>query len=159
MESTARIRNPRGDQGRDECNERGHSIAYTYAEPTIFFEYAYDTARLAHEAGLANIYVTNGYMAEEMLEAFHPYLDAADVDLKAFRDETYRWRGDGWFVSWGRSMTPRSAVRRTIWPECGPTPLGMGEGQNEGPDRSGPSHPDGVQRKEVLYESRLSKEV
>jgi pyruvate formate lyase activating enzyme len=69
------------------------SIAYTYTEPTIFFEYAYDTARLAHEAGLANIYVTNGYMtagAGEMLETFHPYLDAANVDLKAFRDETYR---------------------------------------------------------------------
>ncbi|RLC83477.1 MAG: radical SAM protein, partial [Chloroflexi bacterium] len=48
------------------------SIAYTYTEPTVFFEYAYDTARLAHEAGLANIYVTAGYMTEEMLEMFHP---------------------------------------------------------------------------------------
>lgn len=66
------------------------SIAYTYTEPTIFFEYSYDTARLAHEQGLANIYVTNGYMTPEMLEVFHPYLDAANVDLKAFRDETYR---------------------------------------------------------------------
>jgi len=66
------------------------SIAYTYTEPTIFFEYAYDTARLAHEVGLANIYVTNGYMTGEMLDTFHPYLDAANVDLKAFRDETYR---------------------------------------------------------------------
>jgi pyruvate formate lyase activating enzyme len=66
------------------------SIAYTYTEPTIFFEYAYDTARLAHDAGLANIFVTNGYMTKEMLETFQPYLDAANVDLKAFRDETYR---------------------------------------------------------------------
>jgi pyruvate formate lyase activating enzyme len=69
------------------------SIAYTYTEPTVFFEYAYDTARLAHGARLANIYVTNGYMtagAGEMLETFQPYLDAANVDLKAFRDETYR---------------------------------------------------------------------
>jgi len=66
------------------------SIAYTYTEPTVFFEYAYDTAVLAHEAGLANIYVTNGYMTEEMLETFDGYLDAANVDLKAFRDETYR---------------------------------------------------------------------
>ena len=65
------------------------SIAYTYTEPTVFFETAYDTARLAHEAGLANIYVTNGYMTEGMLETFHPYLDAANVDLKAFRDKTY----------------------------------------------------------------------
>lgn len=66
------------------------SIAYTYTEPTVFFEYAYDTARLAHAAGLANIYVTNGYMTAEMLETFRPYLDATNVDLKAFRDQTYR---------------------------------------------------------------------
>lgn len=66
------------------------SIAYTYTEPTIFFEYAYDTAREAHAEGLNNLYVTNGYMTEEMLETFQPYLDAANVDLKAFRDSTYR---------------------------------------------------------------------
>jgi pyruvate formate lyase activating enzyme len=66
------------------------SVAYTYTEPTIFFEYAYDVARLAHDVALANVFVTNGYMTEEMLEAFNPYLDAANVDLKAFRDETYR---------------------------------------------------------------------
>lgn len=66
------------------------SIAYTYTEPTIFFEYAYDTARLASDAGLANAYITNGYMTTEMLERFAPYLDAANVDLKAFRDQTYR---------------------------------------------------------------------
>lgn len=67
-----------------------HSIAYTYTEPTVFFEYSYDIARLAHQIGLANIYITAGYMTEEMLDKFHPYLDAANVDLKAFRDETYR---------------------------------------------------------------------
>jgi len=66
------------------------SIAYTYTEPTIFTEYAYDTAKLAHEVGIANIYVTNGYMTEEMLEAFVPYMDAANVDLKAWSDEFYR---------------------------------------------------------------------
>ena len=66
------------------------SIAYTYTEPTIFFEYAYDTARLAKEDGLANLFITNGYMTEDMLEMFSPYLDAANVDLKAFRDDTYR---------------------------------------------------------------------
>ena len=66
------------------------SIAYTYTEPTIFFEYSYDTARLAREAGIANVYVSNGYMSAEMLELFHPWLDAATIDLKAFRDETYR---------------------------------------------------------------------
>lgn len=70
-------------------NANCKSIAYTYTEPTIFFEYAYDTAKLAHEAGIANVYVTNGYMTTEMLDAFHPYLDAANVDLKAFRKKTY----------------------------------------------------------------------
>ena len=72
------------------------SIAYTYTEPTIFFEYACDTARLAHQAGLANLYITNGYMTAEMLDMFHPYLDAANVDLKAFREKTYhRYVGAG----------------------------------------------------------------
>nr|WP_321369636.1 AmmeMemoRadiSam system radical SAM enzyme [uncultured Desulfuromusa sp.] len=66
------------------------SIAYTYTEPTIFFEYSYDTARLAREAGIANLYVSNGYMSSEMLDLFHPWLDAANIDLKAFRDATYR---------------------------------------------------------------------
>ena len=73
------------------------SIAYTYSEPTIFFEYSYEIARLAHEAGIASVYVTNGYMTPEMLELFRgarnghePWLHAANVDLKAFRDETYR---------------------------------------------------------------------
>jgi pyruvate formate lyase activating enzyme len=74
----------------DAVKSGSHSIAYTYTEPTIFFEYALDMARLAHQAGLANVFVTNGYMTREMLELVHPYLDAANVDLKAFRKETYR---------------------------------------------------------------------
>lgn len=75
---------------------RSRSIAYTYTEPTIFFEYAYDIARLAHEADLANVYVTNGYMTTEMLDILHPYLDGANVDLKSFRKKTYqRYVGAG----------------------------------------------------------------
>jgi pyruvate formate lyase activating enzyme len=66
------------------------SIAYTYNEPTVFFEYVYDTARLARSAGLSNVLVTNGYMGAAMLAASWPFLDAANVDLKAFRDETYK---------------------------------------------------------------------
>ena len=66
------------------------SVSYTYTEPTIFFEYAFETARLARQAGLLNNFVTNGYMTAEALDAIRPYLDAANVDLKAFRDETYR---------------------------------------------------------------------
>ncbi|MBW2622773.1 MAG: AmmeMemoRadiSam system radical SAM enzyme [Deltaproteobacteria bacterium] len=66
------------------------SIAYTYTEPTIFFEYALDTARLASNEGLKNIFVTNGYMTEEALDMIGPDLHAANVDLKAFRDSFYR---------------------------------------------------------------------
>jgi pyruvate formate lyase activating enzyme len=66
------------------------SIAYTYTEPTIFFEYACDTARLAKEAGLRNVFVTNGYMTRQALEVIRPYLDAANVDLKSSRDDSYR---------------------------------------------------------------------
>jgi pyruvate formate lyase activating enzyme len=75
----------------DEASQNHcRSIAYTYTEPTIFFEYSLDTAKLAKEAGLKNIYVTNGFMTPEMLEVISPYLDAANVDIKAFRDEPYR---------------------------------------------------------------------
>jgi pyruvate formate lyase activating enzyme len=66
------------------------SIAYTYTEPTIFFEYAYDTAQIATERGIKNVFVTNGYMTEEALYKIEPYLDAANVDLKGFTDEFYR---------------------------------------------------------------------
>jgi len=65
------------------------SISYTYTEPTIFFEYAYDTAQLAKKAGLANIFVTNGYMTREALDMIKPFLDAANVDLKSFRNDYY----------------------------------------------------------------------
>ena len=66
------------------------SIAYTYTEPTVFFEFAYDTAKLAHERGILNVFVTNGYMTPEALTMIQPYLDAANVDLKAFNDEFYK---------------------------------------------------------------------
>jgi len=66
------------------------SIAYTYTEPTIFFEFAYETAKLAQAEGLKNAFVTNGYMTDEALEMIHPYLDAANVDLKAFNERYYR---------------------------------------------------------------------
>ncbi|MHB9155127.1 MAG: AmmeMemoRadiSam system radical SAM enzyme, partial [Endomicrobiales bacterium] len=66
------------------------SISYTYTEPTIFFEYAFDISKRAKEKGLANIFVTNGYMTAEALDMIRPYLDAANVDLKYFDDEKYR---------------------------------------------------------------------
>jgi len=66
------------------------SISYTYTEPTIFFEYSFDTAQLAAEAGLHNVFVTNGYMTQHALETIRPYLSAANVDLKSFSDDSYK---------------------------------------------------------------------
>jgi len=66
------------------------SISYTYTEPTIFFEYAYDTAKIAKEEGLYNTFITNGYMTREALETIKPYLDACNVDLKSFQKEFYK---------------------------------------------------------------------
>ncbi len=66
------------------------TIAYTYTEPTVYFELAHDTAKLAHENGIKNIFVTNGYMSEQALSGIAPYLDGANVDLKAFTDEFYK---------------------------------------------------------------------
>lgn len=66
------------------------SISYTYTEPTIFYEYAYDTAVLASKAGLKNNFVTNGYITPEALAHIRPYLDAANIDLKGFSEKFYR---------------------------------------------------------------------
>jgi pyruvate formate lyase activating enzyme len=66
------------------------SVSYTYTEPTVFFELAYDTARLARQRGVRNCFVSNGYLTPLAIETIAPYLDAINVDLKAFRDETYR---------------------------------------------------------------------
>ncbi len=66
------------------------SISYTYTEPTVFFELAYDSARLAQESGIKNCFVSNGFMTPLAVETVAPYLDAINVDLKAFRDDTYR---------------------------------------------------------------------
>ena len=66
------------------------SIAYTYTEPTVFFEFAYNTAKLAHEKKLKNIFVSNGYMTAEALQMIGPYLDAANIDLKAFNNNFYK---------------------------------------------------------------------
>ncbi len=66
------------------------SISYTYTEPTVFFEYAYDTAKLANQKGLKNIFVTNGFMTRECIMMIEPYLDAANIDLKSFSEDTYK---------------------------------------------------------------------
>ncbi|MBE9574229.1 MAG: AmmeMemoRadiSam system radical SAM enzyme [Proteobacteria bacterium] len=66
------------------------SIAYTYTEPTIFFELAYETAQRAHDKGIKNIFVSNGYMTPEALEEISPYLDGINIDLKGFTEKFYK---------------------------------------------------------------------
>jgi pyruvate formate lyase activating enzyme len=66
------------------------SISYTYTEPTVFYEYARDCARLASAEGIKNVFVTNGYMTAEMLADIDGDLHAANVDLKSFSDDFYR---------------------------------------------------------------------
>jgi len=66
------------------------SIAYTYTEPTIFAEFAQDTARLAREKGLRNVFVSNGFMTEASATAMADVLDGDNIDLKSFSDRFYR---------------------------------------------------------------------
>lgn len=73
----------------DVKNRGCKSIAYTYTEPTIFFEYAYDTAKLAHNEGIKNVFVTNGYTSTVGIKKISPFIDAVNVDLKSFSEDFY----------------------------------------------------------------------
>jgi pyruvate formate lyase activating enzyme len=65
-------------------------ISYTYNEPTIFYEYMIDTAKLAKKAGIKNVIVSNGYIQQEPLKELCKYIDAANIDLKAFNEDFYK---------------------------------------------------------------------
>ena len=65
-------------------------VAYTYNEPMVGYEFVRDTAKLVHEAGMANVLVTNGTAEVEVLEEILPYIDAMNIDLKGFTDHYYR---------------------------------------------------------------------
>jgi pyruvate formate lyase activating enzyme len=65
------------------------SISYTYTEPTIFFEYAYEAAKIARGKGLRNIFITNGYQTPETVAMMKGLIDAANIDLKSFSDDFY----------------------------------------------------------------------
>lgn len=74
----------------EEADKAGcKSISYTYTEPTIFYEFAYDCARLAHERGIKNVFVSNGYTGTEAAKEIIPYLDGNNIDLKG-DDQFYR---------------------------------------------------------------------
>jgi pyruvate formate lyase activating enzyme len=73
------------------CNSRHcESIAYTYNEPSIWYEFVYDTAQTARQKGIYNVLVTNGYIQEDPLKELLPFIDALNVDVKAFTDEFYK---------------------------------------------------------------------
>lgn len=71
------------------------SIAYTYSEPSIFFEYMLKSAQLAHDANLRNVYITALYINEEPLRELAQFIDGANVDLKSIKDDYYRDICDG----------------------------------------------------------------
>jgi pyruvate formate lyase activating enzyme len=73
---------------KKESNNIG--IAYTYNEPTVFFEYMFDTAKLARDSGLKNVMISNGFISQEPLEDLFSVIDAFNIDLKAFDDSFYR---------------------------------------------------------------------
>ena len=75
---------------QDALRTHSATIAYTYTEPTIYFELAKDTAVMAASQGIKNVFVSNGYMTKECLKEMHPYLDAANIDLKAFSEDFYK---------------------------------------------------------------------
>jgi len=81
-------------KARDHSGSIG--IAYTYSEPLVWYEYVYDSAKLAHENGLKNVLVTNGSVHEEPLRQLLPYIDAMNIDVKAFTGDYYKkvCRGD-----------------------------------------------------------------
>jgi pyruvate formate lyase activating enzyme len=68
---------------------RAASIAYTYSEPTVFFELMAETARLARQQGIKNVMVSNGYMTSLAVQRLGPLMDAANIDLKAFSEDFY----------------------------------------------------------------------
>lgn len=78
----------------EETRDRGNiGVAYTYNEALVGYEFVRDTAKLVHEAGMKNVLVTNGTAELPILEELLPYIDAMNIDLKAFRPELYKWLG------------------------------------------------------------------
>ncbi len=71
------------------------SIAYTYTEPTVFYEYMYETAKLARQVGIYNVMISNGYINPGPLKKILPYLDAANIDIKSFDNEIYKTLNGG----------------------------------------------------------------
>lgn len=80
---------------REALRANSFGIAYTYSEPLVHFEYVLDSAKAAREAGLKNVLVSNGYLNPEPTEELLPWIDAANIDLKAWNEEFYRKEAKG----------------------------------------------------------------
>jgi len=78
------------ERALDFADEDNIGLAYTYNEPSIWYEYVYETAVIAKEEGLKNVLVTNGFISREPLERLLPYIDAMNIDVKAFTAEFYK---------------------------------------------------------------------
>ncbi len=80
----------------EAINNNCKSIAYTYTEPVTFYEYVYDTTKLARKKGIKNMCVTNGFINQEPLKQLYKYIDAVNIDLKGFTDKYYREITGAW---------------------------------------------------------------
>lgn len=80
---------PPGDVVASAIASDCQSIAYTYSEPVTFYEYVYETSKIAREKGIKNLVVSNGYINREPLKQLCRYIDGANIDLKSFSDNTY----------------------------------------------------------------------
>lgn len=80
---------PPGDIVKAAREKNCQGISFTYTEPTVYMEYAYETAEIAHKVGFFNTFVTNGYMTPEAVKTIAPYLDAVTVDFKGGADPDF----------------------------------------------------------------------
>lgn len=96
--------------------ENCESIAYTYNEPTIFGEFVLDTAKLARKKGIKNVLVTNGFTGDDARLDFCKYIDAANVDLKAFDNEFYKKYSGAWLEPVLESL--KIYKRKKVWTEA-----------------------------------------
>lgn len=92
-----------------------HSIAYTYSEPSTFYEYMVDTSVAARKAGIRNIWVTNGYMSQKALNRLCEVIDAANIDLKTFSESIYMELNGGHLAPVLESL--KTVHKRGVWLE------------------------------------------
>ena len=98
------------------------SISYTYTEPTVFLEYAFDIMKIAKQTGLKNIWVSNGFFSPQTFELILPHLDAANIDLKSFDDKFYQKYCGGRLAPILKNLkklkqAPSTSSRQAVWLE------------------------------------------